>query len=48
VPPPEITYFIGMSHDTDHSQLELDLKGWSEQEGIEIRPAFDGLQISIE
>lgn len=44
---PEITYLIGLSHDTDHHWLEKDLKEWSSQEGITIVPSFDGLEISL-
>lgn len=48
VPPPEITYFIGISHDTDHYWLEEELRKWSLNEGIKIVPAFDGLKISLQ
>jgi hypothetical protein len=47
VPGPEITYLIGLSHDTDHYWLEKDLKEWSSQEGIIVVPSFDGLEISL-
>ena len=47
VPPPEVTYFIGFSHDTDHYWLEEELKEWSSREGINVFPSFDGLKISL-
>jgi hypothetical protein len=45
IPPPEITYFIGISHDTDHYWLEKELN--SSNEKIVVVPAFDGLRISL-
>jgi len=48
VPPPETTYLIGISHDTDHYWLEEDLKKWSAEEGINVVPAYDGLKISLQ
>jgi hypothetical protein len=47
VHPPEIIYFIGMSHDTDHYWLEEELRAWSLREGINILPSYDGLAISL-
>jgi hypothetical protein len=47
VPPPEITYLTGISHDTDHYWLEKELRGWSLKEGLNVAPGFDGLKISL-
>jgi hypothetical protein len=47
VPPPEITYFVGISHDTDHYSLEKELNGWSSNEKMVVVPAFDGLRICL-
>jgi hypothetical protein len=44
---PEITYWTGFEHRTDHYELERELKHWSETTGIRIEPAFDGLQIIL-
>ena len=45
-PAPEITYFTGISHETDHYWLEKDLRDWSLREKINVAPAFDGLKIT--
>jgi hypothetical protein len=44
---PEITYWVGFAHQTDHYALEDDLKLWSEKTGVRIEPAYDGLQIPL-
>jgi len=46
-PIPEITYWVGFAHQTDHYTLEAELKAWSEKTGIRIEPAFDGLEIPL-
>jgi hypothetical protein len=46
-PAPEITYWVGFAHQTDHYLLEQELKMWSEKTGIRIEPAYDGLQIPL-
>ena len=44
---PEVTYWVGFAHQTDHYQLEQELKVWSEKAGIRIEPAYDGLQVPL-
>ena len=44
---PEITYWVGFAHQTDHYALEQDLKQWTKRTGIRIEPAYDGLQIQL-
>jgi hypothetical protein len=44
-PVPEITYWVGFSHQTDHYELEQRLKLWSIETGVHIEPAYDGLEI---
>ena len=44
---PEVTYWVGFSHQTDHYTLEEDLTLWSEKTGVRIEPAYDGLQIPL-
>lgn len=46
-PVPEITYWVGFSHLTDHYLLEQELKVWSEKTGVRIEPAYDGLLIPL-
>jgi len=48
VPPPDTTYLIGMSHDTDHYWLADHLKKWSKEEGINVLPAYGGLKINLQ
>ena len=44
---PEVTYLVGFAHQTDHYTLEEDLKLWSENTGVRIEPAYDGLQVPL-
>ena len=46
-PRPEITYWVGFSHQTDHYILEQELELWSQRTGVRIEPAYDGLQIPL-
>jgi hypothetical protein len=46
-PIPEVTYLVGISHESDHYKLEEELKEWSKSEGISILPAFDGMEINL-
>jgi hypothetical protein len=46
-PLPEITYWVGFDHLTDHYLLEKELKVWSEENKVRIEPAYDGLQILL-
>jgi len=44
---PEVTYWVGFAHQTDHYTLEEQLRIWSEQSRVRIEPAYDGLQILL-
>lgn len=44
---PEITYWVGFAHQTDHYLLEQDLQLWSAKTGIRTEPAYDGLQVAL-
>lgn len=46
-PLPEITYWIGMTHETDHYELEEHLEQWSKENGVKIVVAYDGLEIPL-
>jgi hypothetical protein len=46
-PRPDITYWVGFAHQTDHYQLEQELKLWTAKTGVKIEPAYDGLQIPL-
>lgn len=46
-PVPEITYWVGFEHLTDHYLLEQELRVWSEKNQVRIEPAYDGLQIPL-
>ena len=46
-PVPEITYWVGLTHQTDHYLLEQELEEWSNTTGVRIEPAYDGLQIRL-
>lgn len=46
-PVPQITYLVGMTHDSDHYEVEGELSEWSAATGISVVPAFDGMQISL-
>jgi hypothetical protein len=46
-PIPEITYWVGFAHQTDHYDLEKELEQWSNKTGVHIEPAYDGLEIPL-
>jgi len=46
-PVPEITYWIGMTHETDHYELEAQVERWSKENGVKIVVAYDGLEIPL-
>jgi hypothetical protein len=50
-PLPEVTYWVGMTHETDHYELDRQLTEWNgtvgRQLGTVIRPAYDGLVIPL-
>jgi len=46
-PRPDITYWVGFAHQTDHYTLEQELKVWTAKTGVKIEPAYDGLQIPL-